>query len=110
MESPETGLTIPFSGAASYRCHTSRAINPGGAIVYETSILDSVRNIENAHVVRDEQNGGALFGCKFLKFPNDRIPGRAVQRSGRFIGKDDFGSRDQGACNGNALPFSPPES
>ena len=48
---------------------------------------DSVRNIKNAHVVRDEENDGSLFGCKLLKFGNDRItPPPAFPRKGRNVG------------------------
>jgi hypothetical protein len=55
--------------------------------------------------VRDDDDGGTVVLDAIEQF-DDLLAGRAIELSGRFVGKQEHGSIGQRAGNGNALHFS----
>jgi hypothetical protein len=68
---------------------------------------DAVGDVQDAAVVRDEEDGAASVAGEFLQELDDFAPGLTVERGGRFIGEDQLGSGGEGAGDGDALLLSP---
>jgi len=56
--------------------------------------------------VRDHHNRHTHGGLNFAQQRKDRFARRGVEISSRFVGKENFGTVYEGACDGGALLFA----
>ena len=57
-------------------------------------------------LVRDHHNRHTHGGLNFAQQRKDRFARRGVEISSRFVGKENFGTVYEGACDGSALLFA----
>ena len=70
------------------------------------NIDDAVKAVRQRRVMAGNDQGGAALPATLLQQVHDHGAGKFVQRSGRFVGQDDGGTRSQGAGDRDAQPLT----
>jgi len=73
-------------------------------------VQDPVRNVEDAIIVGNQQDGCAPLPGQGLHAIDHLAARRLVERRGRLVRQQPGRLSDQGARNGHALPLPPPDS